>query len=140
MFALKQEGQGLGKQEQGISMALQVEKTSKRGGRIISEKEIMPPPPLTASGPNSPGSTSQQQSAATQPKPEPTITEIMRSPSKVVLLRVSYNIRDLFLWSLTLWKPLEASETPETILVVFILIFTVRKGWNFPFIPSSNES
>lgn len=81
------EGQGLGKQEQGISMALQVEKTSKRGGRIISEKEIMPPPPLTAPGANSPGSTSQQQSLATQLKPEPTITEIMRSPSKVVLLR-----------------------------------------------------
>ncbi|KAJ9586867.1 hypothetical protein L9F63_019549 [Diploptera punctata] len=79
------EGQGLGKQEQGISMALQVEKTSKRGGRIISEKEIMPPPPAALSGPNSPGSTSQQQSA--QPKPEPSITEIMRSPSKVVLLR-----------------------------------------------------
>jgi len=97
MFALKQEGQGLGKQEQGISMALQVEKTSKRGGRIISEKEIMPPPPLTAPGANSPGSTSQQQSLATQLKPEPTITEIMRSPSKVVLLRVSYMKRDLFL-------------------------------------------
>lgn len=69
------EGQGLGKQEQGISMALQVEKTSKRGGRIISEKEIMPPPPA-ASGSTSPGA-----------KPEPSITEIMRSPSKVVLLR-----------------------------------------------------
>jgi len=81
------EGQGLGKQEQGISMALQVEKTSKRGGRIISEKEIMPPPPLTAAGPNSPGGTSQQQGLGTQLKPEPTITEIMRSPSKVVLLR-----------------------------------------------------
>lgn len=95
MFVLKQEGQGLGKQEQGISMALQVEKTSKRGGRIISEKEIMPPPPLTAPGPNSPGGTSQQQGLAT--KPEPTITEIMRSPSKVVLLRVSYMKRDLLL-------------------------------------------
>jgi hypothetical protein len=127
MFALKQEGQGLGKQEQGISMALQVEKTSKRGGRIISEKEIMPPPPMTASGSNSPGSTSQQQSSATQLKPEPTITEIMRSPSKVVLLRVSCNICDLFLYNLTLWKPLEASETPESMLVLCILILIVRK-------------
>ncbi|XP_069679685.1 splicing factor 45 isoform X1 [Periplaneta americana] len=81
------EGQGLGKQEQGISMALQVEKTSKRGGRIISEKEIMPPPPVTSSGPNSPGANSQQQSPSAPPKPEPSITEIMRSPSKVVLLR-----------------------------------------------------
>ncbi|KAK9753395.1 RNA recognition motif [Popillia japonica] len=64
------EGQGLGKQEQGMSMALQVEKTSKRGGRIIHEKEIMPPPPLDNS-----------------PKSEPSITEMMKAPSKVVLLR-----------------------------------------------------
>ncbi|XP_008485463.1 splicing factor 45, partial [Diaphorina citri] len=40
------EGQGLGKKEQGMSSALQVEKTSKRGGRIIHEKDIMPPPSL----------------------------------------------------------------------------------------------
>lgn len=91
---LKQEGQGLGKQEQGISMALQVEKTSKRGGRIISEKEIMPPPPVTSPGSSSPNASSQQQSTGAQPKPEPTITEIMRSPSKVVLLRVSYKKRN----------------------------------------------
>ncbi|KAI4465801.1 splicing factor 45 spf45 [Holotrichia oblita] len=64
------EGQGLGKQEQGMSMALQVEKTSKRGGRIIHEKEIMPPPPSDNS-----------------PKSEPSITEMMKAPSKVVLLR-----------------------------------------------------
>lgn len=29
------EGQGLGKHEQGLSTALSVEKTSKRGGKII---------------------------------------------------------------------------------------------------------
>ncbi|KAJ8880378.1 hypothetical protein PR048_016847, partial [Dryococelus australis] len=58
------EGQGLGKKEQGISSALQVEKTSKRGG-----------------------STSQN----AEQKPEPTITEIMKSPSKVVLLRSSFS-------------------------------------------------
>jgi len=127
MFALKQEGQGLGKQEQGISMALQVEKTSKRGGRIISEKEIMPPPSLTAPGSNSPGGTSQQQSLATQPKPEPTITEIMRSPSKVVLLRVSYRKHALFLRNLTFWLSLEASETSATILVVYILILSGKE-------------
>ena len=34
------EGQGLGKKEQGMSMALQVEKTSKRGGKIIHEKDL----------------------------------------------------------------------------------------------------
>jgi len=65
------EGQGLGKQEQGMSMALQVEKTSKRGGRIIHEKEIILPPPFPEFG----------------QKPEQSITEIMKTPSKVVLLR-----------------------------------------------------
>lgn len=59
------EGQGLGKQEQGMSMALQVEKTSKRGGRIIHEKEMLA-------------------QAADNTSQEPTITEIMRSPSKVI--------------------------------------------------------
>jgi splicing factor 45 len=87
---LKQEGQGLGKQGRGISMALEVEKTSKRGRRIISEKEIMPPPPVTSPGSSSPSASSQRQSTGAQPKPEPTITEIMRSPSKFVLLWVSY--------------------------------------------------
>lgn len=80
------DGQGLGKQEQGMSMALQVEKTSKRGGRIIHEKELIMPPPAIPSPPI--------QSTApieAQPKSEPTITEIMKSPSKVVLLRVRVN-------------------------------------------------
>ncbi|KAH0564223.1 splicing factor 45 [Cotesia glomerata] len=72
------EGQGLGKKEQGMSVALQVEKTSKRGGRIVSEKEqLMPPPPAVSLSPP----------PSTQPAEEPTITEIMKSPSKVVLLR-----------------------------------------------------
>lgn len=85
------DGQGLGKQEQGMSIALQVEKTSKRGGRIIHEneiitKEIMQPPVAPISPP--------PQSFTTMPPPalpkeEPSITEIMKSPSKVVLLRVS---------------------------------------------------
>ena len=34
------EGQGLGKSEQGMSTALYVEKTSKRGGKIIHEKDL----------------------------------------------------------------------------------------------------
>lgn len=68
------EGQGLGRQQQGIAAALQVEKTSKRGGRIINEKEIMPPPPPVA---------------PTAPKAELTIADIMKNPSKVVYLRVS---------------------------------------------------
>ncbi|XP_011302263.1 splicing factor 45 [Fopius arisanus] len=71
------EGQGLGKKEQGMSVALQVEKTSKRGGRIVGEREqLMPPPPTVPSPPS-----------AGQGSDEPSITEIMKSPSKVVLLR-----------------------------------------------------
>lgn len=71
------EGQGLGKKEQGMSVALQVEKTSKRGGRIVGEREqLMPPPPPFV---QSPASSSQQN----LPVEEPSITEIMKSPSKV---------------------------------------------------------
>ncbi|XP_032663183.1 splicing factor 45 [Odontomachus brunneus] len=77
------EGQGLGKKEQGMSVALQVEKTSKRGGRIVGEREQLmpPPPPLTASPPL------MQLPPQPQPAEEPSITEIMKCPSKVVLLR-----------------------------------------------------
>lgn len=74
------EGQGLGKQEQGMSMALQVEKTSKRGGRIIHEKEILPQPAPTENNEN-----------------EPSITEIMKSPSKVILVLLMIMGTDLFL-------------------------------------------
>jgi len=75
------DGQGLGKQEQGMSVALQVEKTSKRGGRIIHENDFVAPgtsdsPPPSAAQVDSP-----------QPNSEPSITEIMKAPSKVVLLR-----------------------------------------------------
>ncbi len=72
------EGQGLGRQQQGIAAALQVEKTSKRGGRIINEKDIMPPPPPVVSP------------TISAPKVELTIAEIMKNPSKVICLRV-YN-------------------------------------------------
>ncbi|XP_055386363.1 splicing factor 45 [Condylostylus longicornis] len=75
------DGQGLGKQEQGMSIALQVEKTSKRGGRIIHEKELFIPP-LPPPSPPAPAPA-----VIEPPKPEPSITEIMKSPSKVVLLR-----------------------------------------------------
>jgi splicing factor 45 len=36
------EGQGLGKSQQGMSSALIVEKTSKRGGKIVHEKQLTP--------------------------------------------------------------------------------------------------
>lgn len=94
------DGQGLGKSEQGMSMALQVEKTSKRGGRIIHEKELlMPPPPaipnsppppslpMSNSGGNNGGTHSIVSGSETSQKVEPSITEIMKEPSKVVLLR-----------------------------------------------------
>lgn len=78
------DGQGLGKQEQGMSVALQVEKTSKRGGRIIHENDYVapgasdsPPPPAV-------------QVDSPPPNSEPSITEIMKAPSKVVLLRVCF--------------------------------------------------
>ncbi|XP_015589579.1 splicing factor 45 [Cephus cinctus] len=81
------EGQGLGKKEQGMSVALQVEKTSKRGGRIVGEREqLMPPPPPVAVSPP-PAVPGQQSQVQPQPQEEPSITEIMKSPSKVVLLR-----------------------------------------------------
>ncbi|XP_055637856.1 splicing factor 45 [Toxorhynchites rutilus septentrionalis] len=75
------DGQGLGKQEQGMSMALQVEKTSKRGGRIVHEKDIALPVPISEVP------QPQLQPAPQTPPQEPSITEIMKSPSKVVLLR-----------------------------------------------------
>ena len=34
------EGEGLGRNNQGMSMALQVEKTGRRSGRIIHEKDV----------------------------------------------------------------------------------------------------
>lgn len=105
------DGQGLGKSEQGMSVALQVEKTSKRGGRIIHEKDVfLPPlaaptsPPLSqlSTGIATPTVSSPVPAAAAAAmpppplpgppaavanEPEPSITEIMKAPSKVVLLR-----------------------------------------------------
>ncbi|XP_014356130.2 splicing factor 45 [Papilio machaon] len=83
------EGQGLGKKEQGMSVALQVEKTSKRGGRIIHEKDgnTMPPPGFTMPPPPGPDSPNASSNSPQMLKSEPSITEIMKSPSKVVLLR-----------------------------------------------------
>lgn len=83
------EGQGLGKKEQGMSVALQVEKTSKRGGRIIHEKDnnVMPPPGFTMQAPAGPDSPNTSSNSPLLSRNEPSITEIMKTPSKVVLLR-----------------------------------------------------
>ncbi|XP_032583070.1 splicing factor 45 isoform X2 [Drosophila sechellia] len=89
------DGQGLGKSEQGMAMALQVEKTSKRGGRIIHEKDVFLPP-LALSPPAICSQIGTSPSHKAMPPPQmvgtasesgDSITEIMKSPSKVVLLR-----------------------------------------------------
>ncbi|XP_075713601.1 splicing factor 45 isoform X2 [Rhinoderma darwinii] len=62
------EGQGLGKHEQGLSTALSVEKTSKRGGKIII------------------GDVADKVDTSKKADPNP-LTEILKCPTKVVLLR-----------------------------------------------------
>uniref|UniRef100_A0A4X2LFP9 Splicing factor 45 n=1 Tax=Vombatus ursinus TaxID=29139 RepID=A0A4X2LFP9_VOMUR len=62
------EGQGLGKHEQGLSTALSVEKTSKRGGKIIVGD-----------------ATEKDASKKSDSNP---LTEILKCPTKVVLLRI----------------------------------------------------
>lgn len=81
-------------------MALQVEKTSKRGGRIIHEKEIMPPPlmdfpahPLSPGFSSSPTSSSQKDGKTDTSS----ITELMKTPSKVVLLKVKF-VHNIFIF------------------------------------------
>ncbi|XP_061922326.1 splicing factor 45 isoform X3 [Entelurus aequoreus] len=75
------EGQGLGKHEQGLSTALSVEKTSKRGGKIIigdaAEKAGAPLPPSAVDL----GGADSKKSDANP------LTEILKCPTKVVLLR-----------------------------------------------------
>ncbi|TNN36100.1 Splicing factor 45 [Liparis tanakae] len=61
------EGQGLGKHEQGLSTALSVEKTSKRGGKIII------------------GDAAEKHSS--KKSDANPLTEILKNPTKVVLLR-----------------------------------------------------
>ncbi|GFU22617.1 splicing factor 45 [Trichonephila clavipes] len=84
------EGQGLGKKEQGMSQALQVEKTSKRGGKIIHEKDlakfadVQPPSPPQFQPPAPPPQSVSSPASSSQVD---SITEIMKCPSKVVLLR-----------------------------------------------------
>ncbi|XP_045106646.1 splicing factor 45-like [Portunus trituberculatus] len=77
------EGQGLGKSEQGIVRALEVEKTSKRGGRIVHESdEVIPPAPMMP-----PPIAPPPRPAPQSEKPEAKMAHILRNPSKVALLR-----------------------------------------------------
>jgi splicing factor 45 len=63
------EGQGLGRQSQGMSTALAVEKTSKRGGKIINV------------------AAEREQQLAEEKKKAQSLTDVMRKPTKVVLLK-----------------------------------------------------
>ncbi|XP_043215445.1 splicing factor 45-like isoform X1 [Amphibalanus amphitrite] len=86
------EGQGLGKAGQGISRALAVEKTSKRGGRIIHERELLtagsPGPSGTNTPPQGGGSDLMPPPPPPPPPPaQPTMAEILRNPTKIVMLR-----------------------------------------------------
>ena len=110
-----QQGQGLGRSEQGMSQALSVEKTSRRGGRIVHEKDLMPPPmfgesfktPMGRGGedmtpphiedtdeygdpvvnPGAAGSISPEEEDDLNSS-KPSITELMKNPSKVVMCQV----------------------------------------------------
>lgn len=79
-----QEGKGLGKNQQGIAQALQVEKISKNSGVIISNSSIVTSQieeDFTASFP------APNQSANDQTESQESITEIMKNPTKVIMLR-----------------------------------------------------
>ncbi|XP_047431118.1 splicing factor 45 [Mugil cephalus] len=79
------EGQGLGKHEQGLSTALSVEKTSKRGGKIIiGDAAEKPGSSQSAVGETPGGSSAVDPSKKSEANP---LTEILKNPTKVVLLR-----------------------------------------------------
>lgn len=119
------EGAGLGKDGQGISQALVVEKTSRKGGIIINKDSTGTPPPeqapwagaptppigvtippaslyddLAAAAANEPGFDEEYGGAgggteygspavaapATPARPKPSITDMMKNPSKVVMM------------------------------------------------------
>ncbi|XP_026218548.1 splicing factor 45 [Anabas testudineus] len=79
------EGQGLGKHEQGLSTALSVEKTSKRGGKIIVGDAAEKPGSSQSGGLEaSVGGSAADPGKKTETNP---LTEILKNPTKVVLLR-----------------------------------------------------
>ncbi|KAM6962006.1 splicing factor 45 isoform 2-T2 [Tautogolabrus adspersus] len=79
------EGQGLGKHEQGLSTALSVEKTSKRGGKIIiGDAAEKPGSSQSGVAEASGGGFSADSSKKSDANP---LTEILKNPTKVVLLR-----------------------------------------------------
>ena len=115
------EGQGLGREEQGLSTCLEVEKTGKRAGKIINKdiqkqkekkdgfavplnppafappSEFGPPPsfapppefaPPPSFAPPPEFMTSQNDDSPSMMQNESNITDLMKTPSKVVLLKV----------------------------------------------------
>ncbi|XP_020511945.1 splicing factor 45 isoform X2 [Labrus bergylta] len=79
------EGQGLGKHEQGLSTALSVEKTSKRGGKIIiGDAAEKPGSSQSGVAEASGGGFSADSCKKSEANP---LTEILKNPTKVVLLR-----------------------------------------------------
>uniref|UniRef100_A0A3B3QY66 Splicing factor 45 n=1 Tax=Paramormyrops kingsleyae TaxID=1676925 RepID=A0A3B3QY66_9TELE len=81
------EGQGLGKHEQGLSTALSVEKTSKRGGKIIIGDLTEKAGANQTSGGDSPSWVAAAAGdSGKKPESNP-LTEILKCPTKVVLLR-----------------------------------------------------
>ncbi|XP_047245621.1 splicing factor 45 isoform X2 [Girardinichthys multiradiatus] len=79
------EGQGLGKHEQGLSTALSVEKTSKRGGKIIiGDAAEKPGSSQSGAADTSSGGSAADSSKKSEANP---LTEILKNPTKVVLLR-----------------------------------------------------
>ncbi|CAG0886110.1 unnamed protein product [Cyprideis torosa] len=102
------EGQGLGKHETGISTALKVEKIGRKEGRIVdaskeeaeAERDLMPPPPLPFAVPGPPAAVKEEEKDLMPPPalPPPSsllkvetsekdVAEMMKNPSKVVLLK-----------------------------------------------------
>ncbi|CAK8674961.1 unnamed protein product [Clavelina lepadiformis] len=66
------EGKGLGKDNRGISHALQVEKTSKRGGKIISSDQIK---------------QQLEEEFEREQQEKKNVTDLLKNPTKVICLR-----------------------------------------------------
>ncbi|KAG9280455.1 splicing factor 45 isoform X1 [Astyanax mexicanus] len=81
------EGQGLGKHEQGLSTALSVEKTSKRGGKIIIGDSTEKNSGSSQNAADTPGSNSGASADPSKKNEVNPLTEILKCPTKVVLLR-----------------------------------------------------
>lgn len=81
------EGQGLGKHEQGLSTALSVEKTSKRGGKIIIGDAAEKPGSSQPAAAEPAGQGSGASADSSKKSDANPLTEILKCPTKVVLLR-----------------------------------------------------